>query len=444
MGNAVSSPGWFIGRKTEQSISFQSEDGRNKMNKEEKSEEKLDENLKVKMKSEVSHLEEKDEMMSLSAKKDTLRHSNAVSWWETKDKDYTQVLAVHSPVEEEASDGNIMSDQSRIQEKEEDRQSVFRSKHNFASGRSSDNGSSNPLEVSFATSSGFDMKVSSAANPVINLCTNGDESCSVTRGAIRPERASKHAAHSTTNNVIAESFAAFSAGEVNVNDSLFDERLETITLTRPVTGNLKIYLPGFSHARKLVKSKHEPGKLNACLRLEQLKPVNKPESTKQAGHFFSSKGTDGYEDVLHGVQIRELELEHSAHPTEIRDSSCIDGSLCESDFDSGIEETKALHLSQFTGAAKTQRGMHNLSKTIKKKCNACSGSASSEKMHQDSPTHSTVGAPSTQQGFMSHHTAEGMPLWFAMKQPAESFDGWWWWWWRRTDHKHRLVYAGAQ
>ncbi|XP_028986336.1 uncharacterized protein LOC114843692 [Betta splendens] len=383
----IVSPGWFIGQKGEEkriieNISFQAEDVANWTNEEKKSDVNLGKNLNVQT---FSHLVKKDEikipdMMSSTAKKITWRHSNAGSWSEKKEKEKLFVQNAHSPVADMESDGSVMSDQIRPQENvnKQEMEEVFRTKDDSESVSSSDNSSSNTSDVRFATSSGFYLiglnnNVSIAANPVINPCTNGDGRCSV-RGAIRPERGS------TVKTSIAESFAAFFYGDANTNESQFDERLETLTQTHPVTGNLEFYPPGFSHARKLGKSRCKSNK-TPFIRSEQSKPVNKPVKTKssrmskKAGDSFSSKIIDGDESMLHGLQIRESELEHSAHPTELRNASYVDGLLCESEFDSGIEENKALHLSQFTAAANKQRETHNFSRTIPRNC---SGSASSE------------------------------------------------------------------
>lgn len=487
MEYTVSSPGWLIGQKGEEKprmkeSSFQAEEGRDWLNQEVKSEERRGENLKVQsfqLRTEIGHEEETEEvrpekMSLLPAKKKEWRHSTAVSQWGKKEKESeTEEVFVEKidGLKEFASDGNIMSDQSRPQknEKNQAREEVSSTKHYSVSGLSSNNSSSNPSGVGSATTTvtrnssfsidhdntsnhGLDENVSSAVIPVIKLCPDGDKrSCSATNGAIKPKRGSNRAAHSDINDIGAKRFASYnfsitsgtsasgSARDSSVHERQFDGGLETLTLTSPATSNLEFDLPGFDNVRKLGTNKLKSDKLNTLLRLEQLKPTNKSVNTKsdripqRAGDSVSSKGADGDGDMLHGLQIKGLESDQSAHPTGLRGPSCVDGLLCESDFDSGIEEGEALHLSQFTGAVKTEREVQEFSGTIPRRHGVSSGSASPEKMHQDSASHSAVVAVSTLQGSGSHQMTdkewgEAVPHWglqnvrFVVEQPTESFD----------------------
>lgn len=417
MEYTVSSPGWLIGQKGEEKprmeISFQDQWERDWLNQEVESEERTGERLRkvptFRTKPEIDNKEEKEgvlpeEMSLLPAEEKEGGHSTAGWWGKVENESGMEEVVVakeDDPPQELASGGNIMSDQSRPKENEGDqaREEVPSTKHDSVSGLSS--------------------------NSSIDPSTAGSASTSVTSFGMD---------HNTSNHGSDED--VFSAVIPIVHEGLFDGGLEILARTIPVPSNLDFDHPGFDDVRK---SRLELDTFKALLSSEELKPVNNSVNTKsdgipqRAGDSVSSKGADGDEDMLHGLQIRGLESDQSAHPPGLRSPSCVDGLLCESDFDFGIEEGEALHLSQFTGTVTTAREVQDFSGTIPNTHGVSPGSASSEQIHQDSPSHSAVVAVSTLQDSANHQMTDeewavAVPHWglqsfrFVVEQPTETFD----------------------
>lgn len=411
MEYTVSSPGWLIGQKGEEKprleISFQAQWGRDWLNQELESKVRTGERLrKVQTSQTMPEIDEgekevsPEEMSLLPAEEKEWGQSTAISWWGKEKESEMEEVAVakeDNQMQELASDANIMSDQSSPKENEGDqaREEGPSLKHDSLSDLFS-NSSSYTSTAGSATTIGMD--------------------------------------HNTTNYGFDE--GASSAVIPIVHEGKFDDGLAILARTLPARSNLDVDHPGFD----VRKSRLELDTFNALLSSENLKPVNKSVNTmsdgipQRAGDSVSSKGADGDEDMLHSLQIRGLESDQSAHPPGLRGPSCVEGLLCESDFDFGIEEGETLHLSQFTGAVMTAREVQDFSGSIPKTHGVSPGSASSEQMHQDSPSHSAVVAVSTLQDSASHQMTdeewpEVAPRWglqsfrFVVEQPTESFDG---------------------
>lgn len=389
---------------------FQAEEDRDWLKSEGRMGERLRKVQTFQIKTDINHEEEKEEILhEISLLPDETiewRHSTAVRPWggkEEKESETEEVAA--GELKELMSDGNIMSDQSRPQEKKKhqarDDDDDLGTRDDSVSDLSSNHSSSDLSRVGFDTTTV--TRISSFGIDHDNISNHGFDD-------------------------------GISSAVISIaNDGLFDDGLETLARTLPATSNLDFDLPGFDKVRKLGKSRLN---LNSFLMSEQ--PVNESGNTKSDGiqqravDSVGSKGADVDEDMLHGLQIRALESDQSARSPGLRGPSCVDGLLCESDFDSEIEEGKALHLSQFTRVAKTSRDVQDLSGAIPR-TGVNSGSASLEQMHQDSPSYSAVVAVSTLRSSESHQMtdgewAEAVPHWglqsfrFVAKQPTESFE----------------------
>lgn len=362
MEHTVSSPGWLIGQRGEErprlEISFQTQWGRDWQDQQMENEETGRRLRKVQTFQTNPEIDDEDEDVPLE-ELSLLGDKGKESWQKTeiswsgekeKDSDMEEVVVIKDDdqLPRSASDGNIMSDQSRQKDNVQAREEGPSTKHDSERGLSS-HGSSDPS-------------------------TPGSATTSVARFGI--------AHNASTHSMSAVDHLGFDG----------------------------------------TKSRLELDTFSALLSSQELKSVNKSVNTNSDGipqrvrDSLSSKGADGDKDMLHGQQIRGLESDHSAHPPGRRGPSCVDGLLCESEFDFGIEDGEALHLSQFTGAVMSPRQVQDFSGTIPKTHAASPGSASSEQMHQDSLSHSAVVAVSTVQDSESHQRtddewAEVVPHW---------------------------------
>ncbi|XP_042279913.1 uncharacterized protein LOC121905607 isoform X1 [Thunnus maccoyii] len=466
--NTVSSPGWLIQQKDEdkprmRAISFQAEEGTEWVDLEEKREKSMDKSLK-KLKSfpqetEIGHDEEKEVAIPkktsvLPAEKKEWRISTAVSQQGKRDMEGDTEEVVMEKADSqltELTDGIIMSDQTRPEEYEmvQDREEVSSTK----SGSFSDNISTiTSVDASVTTtitminsSFGIDYdntsdhgnaeNVSTAVIPIIKLCSNSNEmSCSATNSTIKPERGNSSAGHGTMYTAIsAENLTPYKVRstsdtsrfgpvrDLNVHDSPFDGRLKTLARTHSATTNYGIASSGFLDVRKSGKSRLGLDNLDTLLWSEQVKTANKTVDTmseripRQAGYSVNSKGPDGGSEIHHSLHIRGLESDQSVHPPGFRDPVCVDGLLSGSDCDSRIEEGEVLHQSQFTEAVETNKEVQGFSGT--RSDSVTSGSASSEQIHQDIPSHSAVVTViTTLQGSESNHMTE--------REWAEMVQGW--------------------
>ncbi|XP_035862704.1 uncharacterized protein LOC118496190 [Sander lucioperca] len=175
-----------------------------------------------------------------------------------------------------------------------------------------------------------------------------------------------------------------------VNVSPFGSRPEILAGTHLATKDFEMDPPGFSDVSKSGKSWLESDESDPLLWSEQVKSGKKSVDTKSDGMqgHANGKGALGDDAMLHILLLRGLESDQSG----FRDPIFGDGSLGESDFDSGIEKGGARHLGQFTGAAKTKRQeeVQEFSKTITRPHRVSSGSVSSEEMLQDSPIKTSI------------------------------------------------------
>ncbi|KAK2910701.1 uncharacterized protein [Channa argus] len=472
----VSSPGWLIGQMDEEKlrtkeISFQAEEGRGWLSQEVKSE-RIDEPLKTlqtfQMKTKVGDEDQNKEVIPektslLRAEKKQWRHGTAGSWWEEKKQDEMEGVdekAVNQ-LKELAID-HLMSDQSRPQENETVQvRKVVPSKYDLVSDLFGDSSNASPSEVGFVTPTvnmrdssfgmdydnpilgdrGSDENISTFENRFNKLCPDGDRNCSASKAVFKPEKDGNHAGHSNMYTAIsAESFAPFnvsttpgtnrsgSAWDSSFPESQSDGELETLARALSATFDLELVPSSFVDVRKMGKSRLE---LDAVLKSKQLKPIKKSRNTKshrvpqRAGDSVSSKGADGDEEMLHSLLIRGLESDQSVYPI------CVDGLLCDSDFDSGIEESEDVHLSQFTEAVMKKKGVQEISGPITRAQSESSSSVSSEPVHQDRLSHSAVVAVASLQGSGSHPMtnsgwAELVPGWglqsfrFGVEQLTES------------------------
>lgn len=469
--NKVSSPGWLIRQKGEDkkrmtAISFQAEDGREWVDLEEKREQSMDKQLK-KLNT-FGHDDEKEAIPEntsvLPAEKKEWRLSTAASSQGKKDPEgETEEMVMEKADSQltELTDGIIMSNQTRPEgyEMVKDREEVSSTKSGSVSGSFSDNSSNSIASVDGSVTttimminSSFDIdydntsdhgsaeNISTAVIPITKICSNSNEiSCSATNSTIKRGSGSNSAGHGTMytaisaenpHNVRATSdtsrFGSFR--DSSVHESPFGSRLDILAGTHSATSNYETGSSGFLDVRNPAKSRLGSDKLDTLLWSEQVKSANKSVDTKsekiprRAGESVNSKGPDGSGEMLHGLKIRGLESDQSAHPPGFRDPVCIDG-LFESDCDSGSEDGEVLHQSQFTEAAKTKKEVQGFSGT--RPDSISSGSASSVQMHQDSPSHSAV---VTLQGSESNHMtdrewAEVVQGWgslgFVVEQPTE-------------------------
>ncbi|KAK2844055.1 hypothetical protein Q5P01_010714 [Channa striata] len=441
----VSSPGWLIGQANEEEprtkISFQAEEGRGWLNQELKSERmnghiKTVQTLEINMNKYQNEDVIPEKTSMLPAEKKQWRHSAAVSWWGKEKQDEKEEVEKADDQLKELSTDNIMSDQSRPQENKtvRGRKVVPSTKHDLVSDLSSDSSNATPSEFVFVTStvntrnSSFGMdydnpssryrssdeKVSTFENPINKQCPDGDKNCNATKHAIKPERGGTRAGHNTMYTAVsAENFTPYnlsttpgtsrfgSAWDPSVPESQSD----VDALGRKLSANLNLEFvnSGFVDVRKMEESMVEFDKLDAVLRSNQSVKNNLKSDRipQQAGDSVSSKGTDGDEEMLHGLQIKGLESGQNVYPPGLRGRNCVTGSLCESDFHSGIEESEDLHLSQFTGAVMTKKEVQENSGPITRTQSESSDSVSLEPVYQDSLSHSNVVAVASLQGFQS-------------------------------------------
>lgn len=436
-------------------ISLKAEEGTGWMDVEEKREQSMDMHLKN-----VNHFPQETEIGHDGKKEEAIPEKTSVFPVEKKEWRVRTPLSQQgqSSTEEEKADQQltelasygIMSDQTRPEEYEmvEDREDVSSTKSGSVNGSFSDNSSTiasvdgslttiitminSSFGVDYDNTSdhGYDGNASTAVVPIIILCSNSNEmNCTTTNSTIKHDRSSNSAAHGTMYAAIgAESMAPYderaasdisrfgSVRDSGVNESPFGSDLETLAGKHSVTSNYKNN-SGFLDVRKSEKSSLGSDNLDTLLWSEQV-TTNKSVYRKseriprRTGDSVNSKGPDGVE-ILHGLQIRGLESDGSAHPPGFRDpSGCADGLLGGSDCDSGIEEGEVLHQSQFTKAAKTTKGFSGA-----RQHGFSAASASSEQMHQDIPSHSTVVTViTTLKGSDNNHMAE--------RDWAELLQGW--------------------
>ncbi|KAF1387492.1 hypothetical protein PFLUV_G00079530 [Perca fluviatilis] len=318
-------------------------------------------------------------------------------------------------LEELATDDLVISDQTGP---EEAREELLSGSH-----LSSDYSSTNALGDSYspttitarefssfgigndnASNRGPTEQVSTIVIPIIKLCPNGDpKSCSA------PINSTGHgvifspiSAESFPPNNVGAPPSASTLGSLDskVNVSPFGSRPEILVGTHSATKDLEMDPPGFSDVSKSGKSRLESDESDPLLWSEsdpqlwseQVKSGRSQKSvdTKSDGMQAHTNGTGalGDDSMLHSPQLRGLDSDQSG----FRDPIFGDGSLGESDFDSGIEKGEARHLGQFTGAVKTKRQdeVQEFSKTITRPHRVSSGSVSSEGMLQDSPSSSDV------------------------------------------------------
>lgn len=364
----------------------------------------------------IGHTEEED-VNPENPSVDSWNQGTVVSRWEIKEKEgETEVVLDEEDDDwkESATDVNIMSDQGKTQE-----QAWVRtwkrdpsSKSGSVGGLSTYNtdasraGSASPTITTTNSSFGVEYadgsrgggeNVSTAVIPSNKLCPDGgDGRCSAATG---DGHSTSHAAVSA-----ASSYDNTTSGTAS-NSSHFERDLKPFSRTHSEANYLD-----FVYDRKLEQGGLELKKLDALLKSHQSKLVNKSLNTKgdkkpqQAGDSVRSKGANGEE----AVQISGLKSDRSAHPAGLGDLSCVDGLLCGSE----VEHGETLDLSQFTGAAKTNK---MLSGIFKETHTLTSDSVGSEQMHQDSPGHSAVVAVAALRGAKSQLTgsewAQVVPQW---------------------------------
>nr|XP_046255264.1 uncharacterized protein LOC124064662 isoform X2 [Scatophagus argus] len=420
----VSSPGWFTGQRNGKkprmrALSSQSEEGREWMDQDARREEIIDgldlENIHTFAQEEEQVVSESTSM--LPAENKEWRHSAAVSEQEKKEKEKneTEVMVVENTKKQQRElemDGIFLSDQTRPEKNEtvQAREEVPGTKNGSVSALSREysNGStdgSGTTTITMRNSSigsdsditkihGSTNSVSTAVVPIIKLCPNIDKmNCSVTESAVMPERADNIARADTAHapdsveSFTPSNFRASSSANIYGSDqdsrvyrSLLGSRLDILAGTHSATSKFETDPSSFSDVRK---TKLESEKMDTLLWSEQVESVNKSVFDKiQEGSSDSvnSKGPHGKYDIPYSLQIRGLESDQSAHPAVFRNP----------DFDSEIEETHALHLSQFTGPVKTKTAVQKYSPVTTRLHSFRSGSVSLEHMHQDSPGHSAV------------------------------------------------------
>ncbi|KAM7420079.1 hypothetical protein PAMA_014674 [Pampus argenteus] len=414
--NTVSSPGWLVQQYAKdkprmRSLSSRAEEEREWVDVEEKREQSVDKT--------VPHTEEKEETVP---EKTSLLSAEKKEWRLSQQGEKDMEGEADSQLTELTTDG-IMSDQTREEyETVQDKDEVSSTKYGFISDNSSTIAS---VDVSVTatitmTDSSFGIdydntsdrgsaKNVSTAVPIIKLCSNSSEmSCSATNGTIKRERDSSSPGHRTMYTTISAknltlynvsaTSATSSLGSVrdwSVHESPFGSRLETLPGTHAATSN---YEAG------LGESKLGSDKLDTLLWSEQVESVNKSGDTKsermpRRALNVNSKGPDGDGEMLYSLQIRGLQSDQPAHPPGFRDRVCVDGLLGGSDCDSGIEDSAVLHQSQFTDAAKTKEEVPDGVRSVP---------ASSEQMHEDSPSHSAeVTVITALQGSHSNHMTDG-------------------------------------
>ncbi|CAK6972020.1 uncharacterized protein LOC121905607 isoform X1 [Scomber scombrus] len=448
--STVSSPGWLIrqmgeGKPRMREISLKAEEGTGWMDVEEKREQSMDMHLKnvnpFPQETEIGHDEKKEEAIPektsvVPVEKKEWRPRTAVSQQGQKN---TEGEKADHQLTELASYNIIMSDQTRPEEYEmvEDREDVSTKSGSVNSSFSDNSSTTASVDDSLTTiitmiNSSFGINydntsdhgydnVSTAVVPIITLCSNSNEmNCTTTNSTIKRDRSSSSAAHGTMYAAIgAESLAPYderapsdiskfgSVRDSGVYESPFGSDLETLAGKHSVTSNYKTNYSGFLDVRKSEKSRLGSDNLDTHLWLEQVTTANKSVYTKseriprRRGDSVNSKGPNGGGEMLHDLQIKGLESDESDPPGFRDPSGCADGLLDGSDCDSGIEEGEVLHQSQFTKAAKTN-GFSGA-----RKHSVSSASASSEQMHQDIPSHSTVVTViTTLKGSDSNHMAE--------------------------------------
>ncbi|XP_037639489.1 uncharacterized protein LOC119496340 isoform X1 [Sebastes umbrosus] len=364
--NTVSSPGWLIEQRGEEKPkmkvpSFQAEEGREWAGDEEEREEK------------IGHEEENEDAIP---EKKAWRHSGAA-----REKEETEEVVMER---ESATDG-VMSDQTTP---EEAREEVPSTKTGLSGANSSTNASKDGSGTTITPRNqtfGVEFNTSNAENvstAAVKLCPESQMSCNAT--------INRRAESFTPNHV-----RATSGTSSRIHASRLGSTLETSD------GNFEIDPPGF--LSKSAESRPESENSDNLLKSEQVDSVDTESdgTPGQAGDSVTSKGPHGGDDMLHSLQIRGLESDQPG----FRDPVFAERLLGESDFDSGVEEGEALHLSQFTRAVETRGHKEELS-------GISSGSVSSEKMHADSPSRSTVVAVSSESSQMSDgEWAEVMAGW---------------------------------
>ncbi|KAL7393916.1 hypothetical protein ABVT39_017775 [Epinephelus coioides] len=455
--DTVSSPVWRIGQRGEyqprlRATSFQDDEESELVDQKEKVEERMDEHhKKVKtftLETEMSH-EEKDEeaIPKETTDEKEWRHNASFTQQGKREKEDSKMESVDmekagTQPEELATDGMIMSDQTRAEEAWE----VTNTNKGSVSGSFSDNSSTNASRGSSGTTtfttSNFSFGIyydktsnyGSAENgitsltPVFQLCPNSDQmNCSATNtsaGQGAPYTVIGAERFTSSNVRVTSGTSRFgSLRNSRVHEGLLGSKFETIAGTHSATSDYEIDPPGF-----LDVSRSESEKLDTFLWSDQFKSVNNSVDTKSdeiqelAGDSVDNKGPHADDIMLHSLQIRGLESEQFDHPDGFRDPVFVNQLLGDSDFDSGTEEGEAFHLSQFTGAVKTQE----FSDTISRPHDVSSGSVSSEEMHLDHPRHSAFVTVTTMlQGSESRQWAEVVSGWgmqslgFVVEQPME-------------------------
>lgn len=442
-------------------ISFQEEEGKEWVDQE-KRVEKMDEHLKVHtfpLETEIGHEEEKGKAVPektsvLSAEIKKWRHSAVVRQQGKKEKEEGETEKVlmgkaDSQPKELATDDMIMSDQSRPEEDEpvQAREGFPSTKNGSVSGLSSENSSiiapkdgsaTTTIPTSFGinydstSTHGSAENVSTAVIPIIKPCHH----CNATYSAIKHERGINSAGHGTMYTAITPhnvSATSDTSGFGSVWDSKahktpLGSRLEILAGTRSDP-------PGIPDVKMSGKSRLELDKFDMPLWSGQVKSVNQSVETEsdgipgRAGNSVDSKGPHGDDDLLHSLQTKGLGSDQSTRPAGLGDPIFVDELFGE--VDSQIEEGDALRLSQFTGAVKAKKEVQGFSGTITGLHSVSSGPVSSERMHQDSPSHSavvtvTTGLQHSESSQASDREwAEAVPGWglqslgFVVEQPTE-------------------------
>lgn len=414
----VSSPGWFIERKGEEKPrmrvpSFQAEEGKERLDQEERREERIEEHLKVRTfpkETKTGTKEEKEEAIpektsELPVEKKEWRHSPAVSQQDETEEVVMEETA--SQLKELETDGIIVSDQPRSVGNKvvQAREDVPGTKNGSVGGLSTENMSTNASRDGSASSTTTNRN--STFGIASDNTSNHGSAENVSTAAIPIMK------HANTITAFAERFTP-NNGRAIFSNSEFG----TVWESKGSPG-----LPGQERAGR-------SGKMDAILWSGQIKSVKSLDTKsdripEQLGDSVSSKGPLG-DDVLHSIQIRGSESDQSTHPAVSRDQKCGQGLLGASDFDCGIEEDEAFNLDQLTGAVRPKMEVQDFSGGI-----ISSGSVSSEQMYQNGLSHSAeVTVTTILQGSESSQTSdrgwgEVLSGWglqtsgFVVEQPSE-------------------------
>ncbi|KAK5862854.1 hypothetical protein PBY51_018209 [Eleginops maclovinus] len=398
--NPVSSPGFLI-RQTSQvkprmkEISYQAEEARDWGDQEEKLEEKKDDDHKEVQTLPQETVEEEEVSPEETTETEHFRTSDVVTQQGNGEEGQMEegVMDETDIKLKEFSTEDLMSDQSTPEE-------FTSTEHASVSGVSRDSISTDASGTTATPTTAFSFaidyndtsnlasagNVSTAALPTSELCADSDpKSC---RSNINS------AAHTA---VGVQRFSPDTVvGATNRSDSLWESEIgeyETVG-THSTTGDFEIVTPGLFNVSKL-----EADQSDSLLWSELSDGIQ-----GQAEDAVSSEGAYGVDDdMLHSVQSRESESEQ--HPDGFRDTTFVDWSLGEPDFDSGAEEDETLHLSHFTGAEHTQWQEGDFFDATTRAHSV--SSVSSEEMHDASSRHSAVvSVSSALQGYVSSLPAD--------------------------------------